>query len=57
VTSAFPWIVTEAISSMAPMKSPRPDGLLVAFYIDNWPEVGKEVCNVVFHFFLEWVSR
>jgi hypothetical protein len=51
VTSAFPWVVIEAISSMAPMKSPRPDGLLVAFYIDNWPEVGKEVCNVAFHFF------
>ncbi|XP_059436284.1 uncharacterized protein LOC132169234 [Corylus avellana] len=43
--------ICAAISQMAPLKSPGPDGLPVCFYQDNWSELGDEVCEAALQFF------
>lgn len=43
--------ISLAISNMASLKSPGPDGFPVCFYVENWDTVGVEVCRVVSNFF------
>lgn len=45
--------VREAIFSMAPDKSPGPDGFNPAFYQHFWPEIGADVS----HFILDCIQR
>jgi hypothetical protein len=43
--------VSIALSQMAPLKAPGPDGFPVCFFQDNWEGVGKEVCAAALTFF------
>jgi hypothetical protein len=43
--------VKEALDQMAPLKAPGPDGILAAFYQENWSSIGLEVCKAIFNFF------
>jgi exonuclease III len=44
--------VCQALSQMAPLKAPGPDGFPAGFYQDNWAEVGQEVFLVIKNFFV-----
>jgi hypothetical protein len=35
---------------MGPLKAPGPDGFSSAFYQQNWPSIGKEVCSAISDF-------
>ena len=39
--------IKEALFSIKPEKSPRPDGFNVGFYQSNWNLVGQDVINAV----------
>jgi ribonuclease HI len=43
--------VSMALSQMAPLKAPGPDGFPVCFFQDNWDRVGRDVCAAALHFF------
>jgi hypothetical protein len=39
-----------ALSQMAPLKAPGPDGFIVVFFQQHWVTIGLEVCNVALQF-------
>lgn len=39
--------VKNAVFSMAPSKSPGPDGIHVAFFQNSWEIIGDTVCNFI----------
>jgi hypothetical protein len=39
-----------ALQQMGPFKAPGPDGFSAAFYQQNWPSIGNEVCSAISDF-------
>jgi hypothetical protein len=43
--------ISTALSQMAALKAPGPDGFTASFYQQNWTTIHMEVCNAILHFF------
>lgn len=45
--------IKDAISCMGPLKEPGPDGLQPIFFPSQWDTIGKSVCDLIHHIFLD----